>query len=167
MEAHDTGLLGNATVWTAIAFVIFVLLAFNKIRTALTGMLDARSAKIRSELEEAARLREEAQNLLAEYQRKQRDALKEAEDIVAHARDEAARLRAEDLAKLEQSLQRRETQAMDKIAQAEAQAMQEVRDRAVEIAISATRRLLAEQVQGASASRLVDQAIAELPTKLH
>ena len=112
-----------AEFWVALATIIFAVFAFRPGAKAVTAMLDDRADKIRQELEEAQRLREDAQATLASYQRRQRDALKEAEDIIAHAREEAERLRLHSTADLEAAMKRRETQAMDKIAQAEALAL--------------------------------------------
>jgi F-type H+-transporting ATPase subunit b len=159
--------LESPTLWVAVAFVIFVVLAWRPVVRMIGGSLDARSARIRAELDEARKLREEAQSLLAEYQRKQRDALKEAEDILAHAKDEAERLRREAAANLEAALARRERMAMDKIAQAEAQAVADVRNRAVDVAIAATGRLLAETVDARQSDALIDRSIDDLRRKLH
>lgn len=159
--------LESPTLWVAVAFVIFVALAWRPVARMIGGSLDARSARIRAELDEARKLREEAQSLLAEYQRKQRDALKEAEDILAHAKDEAERLRREAAANLEAALARRERMAMDKIAQAEAQAVADVRNRAVDVAIAATGRLLAETIDARQSDVLIDRSIDDLRRKLH
>lgn len=153
--------------WVAIAFVIFVVLVWKKAKVTILGALDARAEKIRAELDEAQRLREDAQSTLAAYQRRQRDALKEAEAIIAHAREEAARIRAQAGTDLEASLKRREAQAVDRINQAEAAAVAEVRNLTVDLAIQASRKLLTEGIQADQADRLIDQAIAELPKHLH
>lgn len=160
-------MLQSAEFWVLVATVVFVVVAFKPIRQNLVAMLDQRAERIRAELEEAQRLREEAQTLLATCQRRQREALKEAEDIIAHAREEAERIRRQAAADLEHLIQRREQQAMDKIAQAETQAMQEVRAVTVDIAVAAAHRILAERLDGARAERLVEAAIAELPRHLH
>ncbi|WP_448207702.1 F0F1 ATP synthase subunit B family protein [Azospirillum sp. sgz302134] len=153
--------------WVAIAFLIFVVLVWKKAAAAINGLLDARAEKIRAELDEAQRLREDAQALLANYQRRQADALKEAEAVLSHAREEAARLRTQAGTDLEASLKRRETQAMDRIAQAEAAALAEVRNLTVDVAVTASRRILESGIQPAQADKLIDQAIAELPKHLH
>lgn len=153
--------------WVAIAFVIFMAALWKKIASAFVGMLDARTEKIRQELDEAQRLREEAQALLASYQRRQRDALKEAEGVVAHAREEAERLRRHAAAELEASIKRRETQAMDRIAQAEAAAMREVRDMTVDLAIAASRELLTENISADRQAALVDDAVKSLSKHLN
>lgn len=157
----------TAEFWVFVAFVIFVVLAWKKAAAAITGLLDARAEKIRAELDEAQRLREDAQALLATYQRRQRDALAESEAIIAHAREEAERLRNQAGADLESSLKRREAQAMDRIAQAEAAALAEVRNLTVDVAMSASRRILESGIQPAQADKLIEQSIAELPKHLH
>ena len=129
--------------------------------------LDDRAEKIRNRIDEASRLAEEAQAMLATYERKQRDAAEEAEAILAGARREAERLAADAKEDLERALKRREAQAMERIAQAEKAAIAEVRARAVDVAIEATRRLLAERLTPKQADALIDAAIAELPKKLH
>ncbi|WP_029006948.1 ATP synthase subunit B [Azospirillum halopraeferens] len=159
--------MNTAEFWVAVAFVIFVVAVWRKASAAITSALDSRAEKIRAELDEAQRLREDAQSTLAAYQRRQRDAVKEAEAIVIHARDEAERFRTTAQADLEAALKRREQQAMDRIAQAEAQALAEVRNLTVDIAVAAARRILADGVTPAQADKLVEQSIAELPRHLH
>ena len=132
----------------------------------LSTMLDGRAEKIRQELDETQKLREDAQAVLADYQRRQRDAIQEAEQILAHATEEAARLRTEAAANLETTLKRREEQAVEKIAAAEAQALKEVRDQAVDLAIQATGKLIADNMTDEVGSRLTKAAIDELPTRL-
>ena len=153
--------------WVAIAFIILVVALARPFGRAVAAGLDSRSDKIRHALDEAAGLREEAQRLLVEYQRRQRDAEKECAGIVAQAETEAARFAQQATARLEASLQRREQLAVDKIAQAEADATQQVRDATVDIAVAATRKLLAGRLDAAAGGRLIDQAIEELPGKLH
>ena len=153
--------------WVAIAFVIAVGLVIWKSAPTLTKSLDDRAAKIKTELDEAQRLRDEAQRTLAEFQRKQRDAFKEAEQIVALAKNEAERAAAQAVRDLEAALQRRQAQALEKIALAEAKARTEVRNTAVDVAIAAVRRVLAEQLDQPRKSQLIDDAIAELPLRLN
>jgi F-type H+-transporting ATPase subunit b len=118
-------------------------------------------------LDEARRLREEAQLLLAEYQRKQRDALKEAEAVAAHAKAEAERLAEQGRRDLEAALDRRRLLAQEKIAQEEAKALAEIRAVAVDVAMAATRRILVQQLDPARGAALIDEAIAALPARLH
>lgn len=157
----------DPTFWVAVGFVIFVAAVFKTASKAIIGMLDGRADAIRKSIDEAASLREEAQQLLAEYQRKQRDAVKETEEMVAHAREEAARLSIEGAEKLEESLKRREQLAVEKIAQAETDAIREVRAMSVDVAVAATRSLIAANMDEANSSAMVDAAISDLSKKLH
>ena len=162
-----TQILNDPTFWVMIAFFVFVGALARPISRAITAGLDKRADKIRADLEEAAKLREEAQDLLATYQHKQRDAVKEAEAIVEHAREEAERLTQQGRERLEAALERREKQAMDRIAQAEAAAVNQVRDATVDVAMAATRRILCDRLKGKRADALIGAAIKELPDKLH
>lgn len=157
----------NSTFWAGVAFVVFVVLAYRPGKRILTNALDERIARIRNEIEEAKRLREEAQSTLANYQRRQREALQEAEKIIAHAREEAERARARAEAELAESIRRREQQAAEKIAQAEAAALEDIRSRAVDLAIGATAKLLEEKLAGKSGEKSVSDAIKGLSEKLH
>lgn len=158
--------LEQATFWVAIAFILFVAFMAWKARKALLGGLDARAQRIGAEIDEAQRLRDEAQALLAEYQKKQREALGEAQGMLKQAEEEAERLKAKAEAELAAALKRREQQALDRIAQAEAQALAEVRNLAADLAVAATRKILMEKLDPARAQALVGDAIAELPRRL-
>ncbi len=160
-------MLESPTFWVAVAFAIFVILAAKPVSGAGFGGLDARADRIRAEIEEAQALREEAQKTLAEYKRKQRDALKEAEAILDHAKVEAKRLGEQAGRDLEAALERREQAALEKIAQAEAQALQEVRDQAIEMALAATAKLIADNLDKGRADAMIDRAIGDLTGKLH
>jgi len=162
-----SGLLYSAEFWVFVAFVILVGALFKKIYAALTSGLDARAARIKAQLDEAEKLREDAQSLLAEYQRKQHAAADEAQGIVAQAKAEAERLREQAQADLEHALKRREQQAIEKIAQAEAEALGEVRNQAVDLAMAASARLLADSLNEEKSARLVDEAIKDVSDKLH
>lgn len=160
-------LVHNPTFWVAVAFVIFVGLTFKPLGKAMGGGLDKRRDQIRQELEEAAQLREEAQRTLAEYKKMQNEAAREAEQLIEHTVVEAGRLRDQAEKDLEAALKRREQAAVEKIAQAEAKAIAEVRSRAVDIAIAATGKLLEEKLDPARADAFIDQSIEELRSKLH
>jgi F-type H+-transporting ATPase subunit b len=159
--------LSNPETWVAAAFIIFVALAAKPIGRAIGRGLDARADRIRAQLDEARSLRDEAERLLAEQQRKQIAAVKESEAIIAHAREEAERIHRESAANLEAAFGRREKMALDKIAQAEAQAVADVRNQAVAVAIAAAAKLLADNIDTAKADALVDDSIRELERKLH
>jgi F-type H+-transporting ATPase subunit b len=160
-------MLNDPTFWVAIAFFVFAGLMIWKARQPVLKGLDARAERIKAELDEAQRLREEAQKMLAEYKRKQRDVAKEAEDLLANARHEADLLRRQAAADLEQTLARREKAALEKIAQAETQAVLDVRAKAVDIAIAATAKLLSENVDATRDQALLDEAIKNLGSRLH
>ncbi|MPZ08595.1 MAG: F0F1 ATP synthase subunit B [Kiloniellaceae bacterium] len=160
-------MLNDPTFWVAIAFFVFAGLMIWKARQPVLKGLDARAERIKTELDEAQRLREEAQKMLAEYKRKQRDVAKEADDLLANARHEADLLRRQAAADLEQTLARREKAALEKIAQAETQAVLDVRAKAVDIAIAATAKLLSENVDATRDQALLDDAIKNLGSRLH
>jgi F-type H+-transporting ATPase subunit b len=160
-------LLRDPETWIAVAFILFVVLAARPMLRGIGKTLDERSARIRADLEEAERLRREAEALLAEYKAKLQAAAEETAQILGHAREEAEAMRKEAAAALEATLARRQRMALDKIAQAEAQALAEVRGQAVDLAVAAAARLLQQQMAGPRAGALIDQSIAELERKLH
>ena len=153
--------------WIALSLIIFLGLVVWKGMKPILKSLDDRAAKIKKELDEARSLREEAQHMLAEYKRKQRDALSEAEQIVEHAKQEAERVQHKAEAELEEQLKRREQQAMDKIAQAEQAALREVRGQAVDLAIAATAKLVSEKMSDSQSAKLIDETIEGLSGKLN
>lgn len=166
-EAHSGSLFSEPEFWLAIAFATFIILLAKPLGGKIGAALDSRSKLIEREIEEAAKLRDEAQTLLANYQRKSRDALKEAEGIIASAEAEARRIREEAATELEASLKRREQLAMDKIAQAEARAVEDVRNAAVDVALAATRKLIEQNLDADKSKALVEDAIRDLPKRLH
>ena len=159
--------LATGQFWVFVALLIFIaILIAMKVPAMLTATLDERSTEIANELDQARRLREDAEALLASYQRKQVEAMKEAEEIIVQAKAEAERLAAETQANLKALVERRQQVAEDKIAQAEKQAIQEVRGVAADIAVSAAGKLLAEKVDAARDAGLIESAIGDLK-KLH
>ena len=160
--------IDNPENWVLIAFLIFVGVAvYLGAPKAITEALDARSAKIREELDEARRLREEAQALLADYQKKARQADDEAKAIIDQARREAEALATETRKGLEDGLERRTKLAQEKIARAEAQALADVRSSAVDAAVSAAEQILKTKVHGSTAAGLIDDSIADLKKRLN
>ena len=153
--------------WILVAFVIVVVGGFIKVGPGIGKALDDRAERIRTELDEARLLREDAQKTLADYQLKQRDALKEAAAIIAHAKAEAERIGEQAARDLEAALERRTRQAEEKIAQEEAKAIADVRNTAIDIALAAAREIIAEQLDAKAGGALIDQAIAALPQRLH
>jgi len=160
-------LFGEAEFWVLIAFVISMAIVVWKARGAMLGMLDRRAEKIKAELDEARRLADEAQKALAQHQLRQRDALKEAGAIVAQARAEAERAAQEGRKDLAAALERRKRLATERLALEEQKAVNEVRAAAVDIAVAAVRRILAEDLGAERRAALIDQAIAALPETLH
>lgn len=167
MEAEHESLLANAHFWVNVGLVLFILLAGRKLWKAMVSGLDQRSIRIKGQLDEAQKLRDEAQALLNEYQRRQKEAAQEAADILAASKELAQHHTKDAMAALEASMARREKLALEKIAQAEAHAAAEVRREAVEVATAATRKLLEQSLTDDRATALVDQSIKELDRKLH
>jgi F-type H+-transporting ATPase subunit b len=158
----------DAEFWVAVSFVIFLgILAKVGVHRKLLGALDDRSARIKAELDEARRVRDEAQALLAEYQRKRKEADREADAIVVAAKAEAERLAAEAKAKVEEFVSRRTKMAEAKIAQAEAQALADVRAAAAEAAVAAAEKILADTTKGKIGEDLIAQGIRDLKSKLN
>jgi len=160
--------LSNTDMIVLIAFIIFigVLVKFG-VPSMLTGMLDKRAEGIKSDLDEAKALREEAQTLLASYERKQREVQEQADRIVANAKDEATRAAAQAETDIEASVTRRLAAAEDQIDSAKTAAIREVRNQAVTVAITAAQSVIAKQTTAADANKLIDDAIAEVGAKLH
>lgn len=160
--------LANTDFVVWIGFLVFIgVLFYFKVPGMLGGMLDKRAEGIQSELDEARALREEAQTLLASYERKQAEVQEQADRIVAQAKEEAelaAEQAREDLAK---SITRRLAAAEDQIGSAQASAVKDVSDRAAVVAISAARSVIAGQMSAADASKLIDASITEVGAKLH
>ncbi|MFM9942315.1 MAG: F0F1 ATP synthase subunit B [Hyphomicrobiaceae bacterium] len=161
-------MLENPAFWVAVSFFGFLaLLAYLKVPAMLGKSLDERADGIRKELDQARRLREEAQDLLADYQMKQRQAEEDAKSIVEQARREADAMKVESERALKESLDRRAKIAEEKIARAEAQAVAEVRAAAVELATSAAQKVLAQRAAGPVGQTLLDQSIRDLKGKLN
>jgi F-type H+-transporting ATPase subunit b len=158
----------EAEFWVAAAFVIFLgVLAYFRVHKMMIDGLDQRTARIKAELDEARRLKEEAAALLAQYKRKQHEAEREAEAIIAGAKAEAERLAVEAKTKIEDLLSRRTKMAETKIAQAEAQAVADVRAAAADAAVAAAERILAKTVKGTLADDLINKGVEELRSKLN
>jgi len=149
-----------------VALAILVAAVWRPLTRAVFGALDARAERIRHELDEAQRLREEAQSMLANYQRKLHEGETQAKAIVDHAHEEAQRLERLSREHLEQRLQRRTQQAMDRIAAAESRALQDVRAQAAQLSVQTTRELLRAHLEGDRAQAVMDQALDEVRRKL-
>lgn len=160
--------LGNTDFVVLLAFLLFLgVLVYFKVPSLLMGMLDKRAQGISTELDEARALREEAQTLLASYERKQKEVQDQADRIVAHARQEAEEAAEKAKADLASSVERRLAAAEDQIASAESAAIKEVRDQAAILAVAAARDVISKQTTAADGNALIDAAIAEVDAKLH
>jgi F-type H+-transporting ATPase subunit b len=158
----------EAEFWVAVAFLLFVLVLFYVgAHKKILEALDSRAAGIKADLDEARRLRDEAQKLLAEYKRKQSEAENEAAAIVSEAKAEAERVAAEAKAKVEDFVARRTKMAETKIGQAEAQALADVRAAAAEAAVAAAEKILTVSAKGKVAEDLIARGIADVKAKLN
>ena len=154
--------------WVAVSFLIFIgILVKMGVPSLITRALDDRADAVRKELDQARRLREEAQDLLADYQRKQRAADEEAKAIIEQARREAETMKAESAKSLKEQLERRTRLAEEKIARAEAQAVSEVRAAAVDVAMSAAESLIGDKLKGDGGADLLNRSIRDLKGKLN
>jgi len=161
-------LLADPETWVAVAFVILMgLFAYLGVHRTLLKALDNRSERIRSELAEAKRLKEEAAKVLADYKSRRASAEREAEEIVTSAKAEAERIAAEAKAKMEDFVARRTKSAESKIALAEAQALADVRAAAADAAVQAAATVLSQTVKGSVGEDLVAKGIAEVSRKLN
>ena len=157
-----------ASIWALVALIIFLgIVLYLKVPGMIGKSLDDRADKIRGELEEARKLREEAQQLLAEYQRKRKEAEKEASEMVAAAKHEADIIVADAKQKTEDYVARRTTLAEQKIAQAEREAVNEVRTDAVEIAVAAAGKILEDKIDTKAAASLFKSSLAEVKSRLN
>ncbi|HKA76660.1 MAG TPA: ATP F0F1 synthase subunit B [Pseudolabrys sp.] len=161
-------MLDDAEFWVALAFIVFLgLLGYLGVHRIVAKSLDDRAARIKAELDEARKIKDEAVQLLAEYQRKRHAAEDEAQNIIAGAKAEAERLAAEAKVRIEDFVARRTKMAETKIAQAEAQAAADVRSAAAEAAIAAAEKILSAETKGKLAGELIAKGIDEVRKKLN
>jgi len=163
---HETSFIAEPRNWVALAFIIFFVLFGRKLWGALAAMLDDRAGKVRAELDEAARLRQEAEAMLRDAEKRRAEALAEAKALIDGAQAEAGRVAAAAAAEAEAAAKRREQMAVDRIAAAEKAAVDEVRLTAADIATAAARQVIAEGLSPTADSRLIDSSIAQLPSAL-
>lgn len=167
-EAAHGHQLYDATFWVAAAVLCFIgLLVWKKVPGIIGGALDKRSKEIEDQLEEARSLREEASALLAQYERDQREAEKTAAELMEHAKAEVKLLTDEARAVSSEMIERREQLAKAKIAQAEVNAVKEIRSLAVTMATSAARELIQGNLKGADQEALIKDSIDKLDSRLH
>lgn len=160
--------LHNPNFVVLIAFLLFLAVLFYfKVPSMLGGLLDKRAEQIRKDLDEARALREEAQTILASYERKQKEVQAQADRIIATAKEEAEAAAAQAKADLKAAIARRLAAAEDQIASAEKSAVREVRDRAVAVAVKVAGDMLAKQMTAETGAAMVDEAIVEVQTRLN
>ncbi len=161
-------MLHEAEFWVAIAFVLMLaIFGYFGVHRTIAAALDNRSARIRKELDDARRLKEEAQSLVAEYRARRQSAEREAQEIIAAAKADAERIAVEAKAKMEDFVARRTKSAENKIAQAETQAVADVRAAAAEAAATAAASVLSQTVKGDVANGLIEKSIKDLGSKLN
>lgn len=163
----DYALLENPVFWVSLSTLFVFVMLVKLLTPIITKALDKRSADINEELERAMALREEAQVILAQYQKKQRESLKEAEEIVQKANLEARRITREAEQDVEDQLKKRMKLAVDKIEQAERHALQEVQGRVIDITVAATRSIVDNKLTAAAREELISNAAQDVQKKLH
>ncbi len=154
----------HGTFWVFIAIVIFAILFGRKIMTPVMGALDQRAVTVRQSLDEASRLKVEAEAMLADARKKREEAVAEAKDILERAKAEAARMAVDLAAEAEQRAKARERMAQERIEAAQASAVAEVRNTAIEVAIAATTEALRSGLSSEQDATLVDHAIVDVPS---
>lgn len=164
--SHPHSIWGEAETWVAVAFLIFVVLFGRRLWAALAGMLDRRAQAVRAELAEAARLKQEAEAMLADARTRREQALADAQRLLEGAKAEAARLSAAAATEAEAAAKRRERMALDRIAAAEKAAVAEVTSAAIEVASQAAERVIRQTLGQQEDAALVDRAISSLPATL-
>ncbi len=163
---HEPGFFADPVNWVLLSFILFFVLFGRKLWAALAGMLDDRAATVKAELDEAAKLRQEAEAMLREAETRRSEAVAEAKALIEGAKAEAGRVAAAAAAEAEASAKRREQMAMDRIAAAEKAAVDEVRHTAAEIATVAARQVIAEGLTTDAGATLIDNAISQLPNAM-
>ncbi len=158
--------LNDSAIWLLFSFIIFAYIVVKYGKDALLGMIDSRIAHIKKDLQSAENLRIEAQELLAQYQRKHRDALKESEKIIANAEKHAAEIRKNEEMVFAESLDRREKQLKERIEHMGMAAIDEIRAHAANLAINATGRIIAERMDNKIGEKLIDQSITSTAKNL-
>jgi F-type H+-transporting ATPase subunit b len=160
-------LLEDTHVWYALSFIVFVAIVWQFGKLPFLGMLDKRIAEIKNDIETAENLRVEAQEMLAQYQRKQRDASSEAEKIITNAKKSARQFQEKAEADLAETMNRREHQLTERLIRMEQQAMQEIQAHAADLAMKAAREIIAEKLDKKTSEQLVEQSIAHIEKHIH
>ena len=159
--------LSNPELWVAVGLILFLaIVVFSGALKMVGGALDAKAAKIQADLDEAARIRAEAEAMLADIRAQREEAERQSAEMLAAAKADAKRLQADAKVKLEEQVRRRADLAERKIANAEAQATAEVKAAAAELAAQAAETILAARLEGAKSDPLVDTAIGQMAARL-
>ena len=159
-------LLLDAHTWVAVSFVVFFGILMKYGKGALLGMLDKRIQEIKDEIKNAEALRIEAQELLAQYQRKHRDAMQESKKIIDNAQKQAEKIREQAEADLSESMERREKQLKERLQRMEQSAINEIQKYAADLAIQATAEIIASKLDKTANDRLVDNAIRDVGSNI-
>ncbi len=157
----------STDIWVAVSFIVFLLVAFKLGRKSVVDGLDSRINDVKNEIETAERLRVEAQELLAQYQRKQRDAEQEAGEIINRAQEQANRMAENSKTELQETMTRREEQLTVRLKRLEENAIAEIQSRAADLAVAATTEMIAQTLDEKSNATLNDQTISDLPKNLN
>lgn len=166
-HVEQPSILHNEYTWIGLAFVLTVVAVIKFLVPMINKGLDGRAAKIRDQLEQASRLREEAQQLLEQYRAEQESKLQEAEAMLASAKRDAAEMRERASVELKQAIDRRNQQAQEKVARAEAEAVEQIRARIVDAATDMARDIVAERLKGPAEEQAIARAIAAVERQIH
>lgn len=167
-DGHQTGLIHDTNTWVLLAFVIVLGIAIMAgVPKLIGGFFRKRADDVRGQLDEARSLREEAQKLLADYQKRQREAEEEAKGLIDQAKRDAKIMAEEARQKMDEQIARRRKAAEDRIARAEAQAIAEIRGKAADLAVAAAGHIISERMDPTAQSALIDRAISEVGTRLN
>ncbi len=159
--------LHDSNVWYVFSFIIFAGIIWKFGIPVILEKLDERIIQIKADLEEAENLRVEAQEMLAQYQRKHRDAVQEAEAIIAKAKDSAKEYKKQAEAELDEVMQRREQQLAERLKRMEQNAMNEIQAHAADLSMNAARQIVIENLDKKTNAKLVDEAIANIESNIH
>ncbi len=159
--------LQDSNIWYLFSFIIFVGIIIKFGLPAFNKLLDTRIEQIRKDLEEAENLRVEAQEMLAQYQRKHRDAVKESEKIISTAKENAKQFKEKAEAELEEIIKRRETQLEDRLERMKQNAINEIQAHAADLAVNATKQIIIDKLDKKANSRLVEQSIMNIENNIH
>ncbi len=159
--------LQDSNIWYLFSFIIFVGIIIKFGLPAFNKLLDTRIEQIRKDLEEAENLRVEAQEMLAQYQRKHRDAVKESEKIISTAKENAKQFKEKAEAELEEIIKRREAQLEDRLERMKQNAINEIQAHAADLAVNATKQIIIDKLDKKANSQLVEQSIMNIENNIH